>query len=111
MSNIMDTQLHPGERLVTLPNGNLALHMRNGNVSEYTPEEWAEYIADFHMSTVELIDSLLAGVSGRNMVQTSELIDALLDIRKSAVGTETGLRHALDMWQAAIGPCDDEGGE
>lgn len=105
----MDTQLHPGERLVTLPNGNLVLHMRNGNVMEYTPEEWAEYIADFHMSTVELIDSLLAGVSGRNMVQTSELIDALLDIRKAAVGTETGLRNAIDMWRNAVDQLNDLG--
>lgn len=102
MSNIMDTQLHPGERLVTLPNGNLVLHMRNGQTSEYTPEEWAEYMADFNMSTVELLDSLLAGVSGRNMVATSELIDALLDIRKAAVGTENGMRTAIDMWRNAM---------
>lgn len=88
----------PGESIATLPNGNILLTMRNGNTHEFTPSEWNEHNEEFmdDLPVSEMIDLLLNEIKGRQTVQTSEMIDGLLDLRQRAVRMEQGFKNAVD---------------
>lgn len=95
----------PGERLVTLADGTLRLTMRNGTMQDFTPEEWEEFRADFneHMEASQFVDCVIDSLTGRDLVSTSEMIDALLDIRNRVARTEAGAKNAVRMWMEATG--------
>ena len=95
----------PGEQLVTLADGTLRLTMRNGDMRDFTPDEWEEFRIDFNenLPASELIDCVIDTLKGRGLVSTSEMIDALLDVRNRAVRTEDGLKNAVRMWTQGLG--------
>lgn len=95
--------LLPGESVATLPNGNIVLTMRNGTTQEFTPDEWADYNAEFmsNLSTVDMVLMLMDSIRLRDIVPTSEVIDALLDIRQRAIEQERGAHEMSRLWSRA----------
>lgn len=95
--------LLPGESVANLPNGNVVLTMRNGTTKEFTPDEWADFNDDFmsNLSTGDMVLMLMDSIRLRDIVPTSEMIDALLDIHKRALEQERGAHEMSRLWSRA----------
>lgn len=92
MNLITDPRILPGEALYALPNGQVRLIARNGTAADFTVSEWEDYITEYNenMRMTDRIDILLDTLRGRDIVPTSEVVDALLDLRLHAVDDHQG---------------------
>ena len=101
----MNNKLLPGESLTTTTDGNIVLTMRNGMTQEFTPDDWDEYNSEYmeSISTVERIDIALDVIKGRQIVETSEMVDVLLDLRKQAALEGERLQEAIKAWMKLAG--------
>lgn len=104
MKRINDPRVLPGEALYELPNGQVRLVTRSGSHCDWTLSEWDEYITEYNenLCSVDRIDFLIDSIRSRDLVATSEVIDALLDLRVVAAREREAHKRTVGMWMAEV---------
>lgn len=106
MTNESDNQkIKPlkGEHFKYLPNGNVLMTI-SGKTIEISAEDLGELDSDESeylkglMSPITIIDNFIANTGERELLQKSEVVDFLLDVRNTMSLIREALNTLMDFW-------------
>lgn len=102
-SDNQKTKALKGESFKYLPNGNVVMTI-SGKTVEISAEDLEELNSDESeylkglVSPIVLIDNFMSNTGDRELLQKSEVIDFLLDIRNTMVLIREALNTLMEFW-------------